>query len=98
MWRQGDILLERVYEIPHQARKLKNRVIESSSTTGHQHKIQEKGACRLYQFGPENFLDVFAQKASLVHPEHDTIELETGIYRVWRQREFFRGNTRQMID
>ena len=98
MFRQGDILLQRIEEVPDGAVKLRHTVIESSHTTGHQHKIAEKRTCRLYSFGEEQVLEVFADAASLVHPEHDTIELEQGIYRVWRQREFQNRTIRTVVD
>ena len=85
-------------EIPEAAKRLKHQVIESSQTTGHQHKIKEKRSCRLYVLANENYLEVTAEQASLVHPEHDTIELQKGIYRVWRQREFTDRGWTTMVD
>ena len=99
MWRQGDILIQSVTEIPADAVKRKKPVLESSQTTGHEHRVAEKNVCRMYELGNEKFLDVFADQASLVHPEHDTIELKHGKYRVWKQREFIRpGFHRPVVD
>jgi len=78
--------------------KLKKPIVLTSKTTGHQHKIAEKKVCRLYEVGDEFVLEVFAEEASLVHPEHDTIVFEKGIYRVWRQREFDNGRARFVYD
>lgn len=98
MFRHGDILLQRIDEVPAEASKLRHTVIAASQTTGHKHKIAEPRTCRLYSFGTEQVLEVFAERASLVHPEHDTIVLEQGVYRVWRQREFIRGTSRTIVD
>ena len=97
MWRQGDILAQSIDSIPANAVKRKKPIVLTSKTTGHQHKIMEKKVCRLYEVGDEFVLEVFADQASLVHPEHDTIVFETGIYRVWRQREFD-GNRPRFVD
>lgn len=88
MWRQGDILIEKTESIPKGAVKRKRPIVNTSRSTGHQHKIAEKRVCRLYEVGDEFVLEVFGEEASLVHPEHGTIVFETGLYRVWRQREF----------
>ncbi len=98
MWRQGDILIQEIDSIPENAVKLKKPIVVTSKATGHQHKIQEKKVCRLYRVADEFALEVFADKASLVHPEHDTIVFKTGIYRVWRQREFDGERARYVVD
>lgn len=98
MWRHGDILLQRIDAIPEDAVKLRHTVLESSRTTGHKHQIAEKRTCRLYSLGNEQVLEVFAEQADLVHPEHKTITLQQGIYRVWRQREFIRGSAQTVLD
>ena len=38
--------------------------------------------------GSELFLEVKEPIATLVHEEHRAIELPSGLYRVWRQREY----------
>jgi len=53
MWRQGDILIQEIESIPEDAIKLKKPIVATSKATGHQHKIEEKKACRLYQVGDE---------------------------------------------
>lgn len=98
MWRQGDILVDRIVEIPVGARRLKHLVIERSPTTGHEHKIREKRSGRLFEMDNENYLEVLAEQSSLVHPEHDTIVLLQGCYRIWRQREFSEFGTRVVLD
>ena len=98
MWRQGDILIQSIEATPENSVKRKKPVILKSKTTGHQHKILEKNVCRLFEVGDEFVLEVFADQASLVHPEHDTIVFQTGIYRVWRQREFNGVQSQFVVD
>ena len=88
MWRQGDLLIQTTDSIPENLKKQKALTLLASRISGHSHSIAEKRTCRIYQDGDEWYLDVFAETASLVHPEHGTIDLAEGKYRVWRQREF----------
>jgi hypothetical protein len=92
LWRQGDILVQRVESVPPSARKLKRPVLASGDTTGHRHQVRDRRAARLLSVGKGRtarlFLEGSADEATVVHPEHDTITLPRGVYRVWRQREF----------
>ena len=92
LWRQGDVLIQRVEAVLPSARELKRPVLASGDTTGHRHRIEDRRTARLLSVGEgramQLFLEVDADEASVVHPEHDTITLPRGVYRVWRQREF----------
>ena len=98
MWRQGDLLIQSADSIPEAGKKQKALTLLASRISGHAHAIAEKRTCRIFRSGDEWFLDVFADSASLVHPEHDAIELPEGKYRVWRQREFSSGGARFVED
>ena len=91
MWRQGDLLIQSAKSIPEGAKKQKALTLLASRISGHAHAIAEKRTCRIFRFDEEWFLEVFAESASLIHPEHDAIDLAPGKYRVWRQREFTTG-------
>lgn len=104
MWRQGDVLIQSVEEIPDGVKRLKRPIVASGDSTGHSHKIKDKRTAQLYA-GPswvagerELFLEVTADEASLVHPEHDPIVLEKGQYRIWRQREYSEYGDRVLLD
>lgn len=92
MWRQGDVLIERVEAVPPSARKRKRPILASGDSTGQRHQIKDRQAAQLFSVGEgrdtQLFLDVTAEEARIVHPEHGTIALPRGAYRVWRQREF----------
>ena len=99
MWRQGDLLIQEAKVIPEHSKKQKSLVLLASDISGHAHQIEKRKTCRIYQHNDEWFLDVFADNAALVHPEHSEIQLETGFYRVWRQREFsVSGGARYVLD
>jgi hypothetical protein len=102
LWRQGDILIQRVESVPPMAHRVKRPILASGDTTGHSHRIEDRRTARLLSVGggrdAQLFLEVDADQASVVHPEHDTITLPQGVYRVWRQREFTDWGSRLVAD
>jgi hypothetical protein len=88
LWRQGDVFISCTSEIPRDAIKQSHLVLADGELTGHRHQIEELRSAVLYLGRDEQFLEVLAPHADIVHPEHHTIRLKTGKYRVWRQREF----------
>ena len=98
LYRQCDILIQHTDHVPPGAVKLKHLVIASSDTTGHTHTIKDRASAVLYSRAGENYLEVIKEFAELVHSEHDTIVLEHGLYRVWRQREYAEQGARNVVD
>lgn len=88
MYRHGDVLLAGADEIPSGAKRLMHLTLAEGELTGHSHRIAERDAATLFEFNRELFLQVTADRATLVHQEHGPIELPRGAYRVWRQREY----------
>jgi hypothetical protein len=91
MFRQGDILLVRVDgEVPRGARVVEREgesvVLAYGEATGHRHRIQSRDA-DLYEVQAERFLRVRGP-VELVHEEHATIQLRSGLYKIVRQREY----------
>lgn len=93
MARQGDVLIRRIYqthsaEIPPLERDEQGRIVLAfGEVTGHAHAIHDPGVIA-YQL--ENHMELHVPKtgASIVHEEHDSIELPSGQYEVIRQREW----------
>jgi len=88
LYRHGDVLVSRVTSLPTGARKREGTILAHGELTGHSHRIQQSHAVQLWTSGSELFLEVKGAQASLVHEEHQTIELPQGFYRVWKQREY----------
>lgn len=92
--RQGDVLLVRVDEpaatvvdVPREDGRL---VLAHGEATGHAHAIMDEAA-RLVSASEaqELYLIVHGDApVSLVHEEHATLEVDPGVYRVVRQREY----------
>lgn len=88
MWRQGDIFMATVSEVPERAEKLSHGVLAEGEITGHAHRIGDPRQAELYQESGQLYLRVVGDQAAIVHDEHREIVLPRGSYRVWRQREF----------
>ena len=105
IFRQGDVLIERVSKIPAGA-KVRPRdhgrvILAYGEVTGHAHAIAdtiEKPTCTLLDL-PNGlaFLQVDAL-SRLVHEEHGTVELAPGHYQVTRQREYTPEEIRNVAD
>lgn len=97
MFRQGDVLIERVSALPSGAKDVTpddRIVLAYGEVTGHAHAIYEpqtmtkpEGKARMWSAGAERFIQVM-EATSLKHEEHAAIPLQPGIYRVHQQREY----------
>ena len=89
MYRQGDVLIEKVAEIPAGAAvapKAGRYVLAEGEATGHAHTVDARYG-ELVESRGMLYLRLTAA-APLEHQEHATITLEPGTYRVTRQREW----------
>ena len=97
-YRQGDILLERIYEIPQQIMKqqqqqqqqqTQDNYIIAHGESGNQHRMSKHV---LIFENPENkeerYVQVLSQNTDLVHQEHKSIYIPQGIYIIRREREY----------
>jgi hypothetical protein len=93
LYRHGDVLISQVATLPNGAQKRDGVTLAYGEITGHSHRIRQTNGAQLWlqdrgAQGNEMFLEVTAPSATLVHEEHQAIELPRGIYRVWKQREY----------
>ena len=100
-YRQGDVLLVRVDELPGKIEEIdreKGRlVLARGEATGHAHVVRERRSRLVRDAEGETFLDV-AAPAKLEHEEHGPIALEPGVYKVIRQREYSQAEVRFVAD
>jgi hypothetical protein len=99
-YRQGDVLLLKVNELPTDATPDQSEghriVLAYGEVTGHAHALSTAHAA-LYKIGDERYV-VAQDGATLVHEEHSAITLEPGVYRVVRQREYAPREVRLVAD
>lgn len=102
LFRQGDVLLERVISIPKTAKHVKVEgeiVLAYGEATGHHHAIRN-GNATLYR-DPKtqaSYVEIAESLALLEHEEHAPITLEPGIYSVFLQREYHPKDIRSVTD
>lgn len=88
LYRQGDIFIAATRAVPRGAEPRPHCVLAEGEVTGHSHRVEDPATARLYRHSTSLYLDVFADRATVVHDEHGPITLPRGTYRVWRQREY----------
>lgn len=92
LMRQGDVFIEDIHELPRDARSrpLPHGVLVHGEVTGHSHRLEDLATGKLFAGASvgELFLEITAPGARIVHEEHGPIELKSGVYRAWRQREY----------
>jgi hypothetical protein len=112
-YRQGDVLIERIAEIPKAAVKQmpsEKIILAHGEVTGHCHLLKTKLPAEWFQL--DETLPAGRQAAALAgklfvslpaagvveHPEHAALNLPPGRYRVTRQREYSPGAIRDVAD
>ena len=88
MWRHGDVLISKIDKLPPYLRKRHGNVLVTGEVTGHSHQLMEMGNFNLFEDDQFIYIDIFKEKATLIHEEHKPIELQKGQYKVWVQREY----------
>ena len=92
-YRQGDVLLCAVDEIPPAAIPVPSEgdrvIVALGELTGHAHAFAGH-AVRLFREGGtgRSFFEIGDTGAALVHEEHDPIHVPEGRYELRRQREY----------
>lgn len=84
--RQGDVMLVLTDVIPQKAQKSDTNIVADGEVTGHHHRIVGEDV-QLYTLEGNLFAKV-GQVAVLSHEEHGAIQVEPGVYRVIRQRQY----------
>ncbi len=98
LYRHGDLLVQSDHQLPTDVKRLQHLVLAEGELTGHSHRIAEKDAAVLYRSAQGMFLQVIAERATLVHQEHGPIVLGPGVYSIWRQREYSPREIRTVRD
>jgi hypothetical protein len=98
MYRHGDVILVKVDAVPAGAVRRPSAVLARGEATGHSHRIAEPASVALYECDGSSYAAVLADSATLVHDEHDPIELPRGVYRFWQQREYSPQEIRRIVD
>lgn len=97
-FRQGDVLIQRVEQLPVDAKPDKGRVILAhGEVTGHAHEIA-MDAAEAWKLDGQTVALALNKNASVTHQEHASIPLTPGTYLVTRQREYSPEAIRNVAD
>ena len=112
-YRQGDVLIERISNIPGSAKKQKRSsrvILAHGEMTGHHHMLETSDPADWWKEGEistanskpstlagELFVSLPAGGV-VTHQEHAKIKLPTGTYRITRQREYSPEAIRNVAD
>lgn len=88
-YRQGDVLLVPVDEVPKDAKRLRPKrvILAEGEVTGHVHELVG-GKVDLYCDKAEVVFVKIMEAPEFIHAEHATQVIESGIYRIVHQREY----------
>jgi len=86
IYRHGDVLIERVAQLPQAVTPSTERVLAYGEVTGHAHRMQ--GDYTMYADEQGNLYFRTETGAFVTHEEHARIDFVPGTYKVTHQREY----------
>jgi hypothetical protein len=113
MFRQGDVLIERIDKIPTTAKKQKRSnsiILAHGEVTGHHHVLETSDSADWWKDGeiaptlekPSTLAGaIFVELplgGAVEHNEHSAIEIPAGTYKITRQREYSPEAIRNVAD
>lgn len=79
-----------------------SQIVAWGEATGHNHQISvaDKNDMDVYKITENEWTIVLRTEGTLTHPEHKTLTIAPGTYRIGREREmdWFTEQTRKVID
>jgi hypothetical protein len=85
---QGDVLFEKVKEIPEGLDKSNSNILAEGEATGHAHTIDLSSADVYCDEKGTLYVNVVGESAVVDHQEHKKVSLPKGSYRVKRVMEY----------
>ncbi len=93
LFRHGDLLITTIDALPDHGPRQNSPILAYGAITGHVHRIEDSARVEIFHRGDEIYLHVLSP-TRIIHEEHQPIDLDSGYYRVWRQREYMPADDR----
>jgi hypothetical protein len=99
IFRQGDVLLRQVSELPKGVKRKGDKVLAYGEATGHKHQLTSEYADLYIDVDGRQYA-FLVETSTLEHEEHANIDVPEGVYEVVIQREFdlMQNRVRRVID
>lgn len=111
LYRQGDVLIIQVTDIPQQRTKYKESVLAYGEVTGHAHRFTKEQDVNVYTIHDQTiqwngrsitidkYFEITEPKV-LTHEEHNTHEIEPGKYItvIEREYDYIEEEMKQVVD
>ena len=96
--RHGDLRIQEVSSIPHEAKAISTNIIAEGEKTGHNHVLN--GSHQIYETTDNHKYFEAKQELKIEHPEHNTIIIPKGIYTVVHERHLnvFLDRVEEVVD
>jgi hypothetical protein len=96
--RHGDVLIQQVASLPETVQPAEGHTLAYGEVTGHSHRFADPQHVELFKNADNLTFVKVLQPTTLIHEEHNPIQMPPGIYRYWIQREYEPKAVRQVID
>ena len=96
-YHQGDVLLERIERLPVDAEYLRDEIVQRGELTGHTHRIKDSKIYHSKELGAACV--EITNPSPMTHEDHpQTEEIESGVYKVRIQQEYFPEGNQNVKD
>ncbi|HDP36499.1 MAG TPA: hypothetical protein ENN27_01315 [Candidatus Atribacteria bacterium] len=85
LYRQGELEITPIVSISVTAKEKGNKILAEGEATGHKHEVI--GDAKLYEENGVLYLSA-KEEVEIIHPDHNTIKLPQGNYKIETQREY----------
>ena len=85
IFRHGDLLIRKIWSIPSDAVQKSTNILAEGEATGHHHILN--GSHQIFETDEAMYFEA-KQELSIEHPEHNTIQIPKGVYKVVHEQSW----------
>ena len=85
IFRHGDLLIREIWTIPENTVPKSTNIIAEGEKTGHNHTLN--GSHQIFETDETMYFEA-KQELSIEHPEHNTINIPKGVYKVAHEQSW----------